>query len=100
MMLLESDREYYLSLRTFISLTKNIYFSHEERFFLSRRTFLSLTKDVSFSHEGHFFLSRRTFLSLTELTDLTELFCAQVRVHRRPPAYREHRALLLKMGVK
>ena len=85
--LLESDREYYLSRRTFLSLTKDIYFSHEVHFFLSRRTLLSLTKNVSFSHEGHFFLSLRTFLSLTELTDLTELFCAQVRAHEEvaPP---------------
>ena len=78
MMLLESDREYYLS----------------------RRTFLSLTKNISFSHEGHFFLSLRIFLSLTELTDLTELFCALFRTHRRPPAYRIHRTLLPKMGVR
>ena len=43
---------------------------------------------------GEFLLSRRIFLSLTDLTDLTEHFCAQFRSHRRPPAYRVHRALL------
>ena len=59
-MLLESDREYYLSRRTFISLTKDIYFSHEGHFFLSLRTLLSLTKDISFSHRTH--RSNRTFL--------------------------------------
>ena len=37
--------------------------------------------------------------SLTERTEFTEHFCALFRVHRTPPAYREHRALLLKMGV-
>ena len=36
--LLESDREYYLSRRTFLSLTKNISFSH--RTHRSNRTFL------------------------------------------------------------
>ena len=39
-------------------------------------------------------------LSLTELTEFTEHFCAQFRVHRRPPAYRIHRALLPKMAVR
>ena len=60
MMLLESDREFYLSRRTFLSLTKDISFSHEGHFFLSRRTLLSLTKDISFSHRTH--RSDRTFL--------------------------------------
>ena len=46
-----------------------------------------------------FYLSRRIVLSLIELTDLTEFFGAQFRAHRRPPAYRVHRALLLKKGV-
>ena len=44
---------------------------------------------------GEFYLSRRTFLSLTELTDLTEPICVLFRSHRRPPAYRIHRTLLL-----
>ena len=44
---------------------------------------------------GEFLLSRRIFLSLTELTDLTEPICALFRSHRRPPAYRVHRALQL-----
>ena len=44
---------------------------------------------------GEFLLSRRIFLSLTELTDLTEPICALFRSHRRPPAYRIHRTLLL-----
>ena len=35
---------------------------------------------------------------LTEPTDLTEPICAQFRVHRRPSAYRYHRALLPKKG--
>ena len=42
---------------------------------------------------GESFLSQRTFLSLTDLTDLTELFCALFRTHRRPSAYREHGGL-------
>ena len=41
----------------------------------------------------------KNVLSLTELTDLIELFGAQFRAHRRPPAYRVHRSLLLKRGV-
>ena len=38
--------------------------------------------------------------SLTERTEFTELFGAQFRAHRRPPAYRGHRALLPKMAVR
>ena len=48
---------------------------------------------------GEFYLSRWGVLSLTERTEFTEQFCAQFRAHRRPSAYRVHRALLLKMGV-
>ena len=62
------------------------------------RTHLRYEK-MSMRFAGEFFLSRRIFLSLTELTDLTELLGAQFRAHRRPPAYRVHRALLLKKGV-
>ena len=39
-------------------------------------------------------------LSLTERTEFTEHFCAQFRAHRTPPAYRVHRALLLKVAVR
>ena len=39
-------------------------------------------------------------LSLTERTELTEHFCAQFRAHRRPSAYRDHRAFQLKMAVR
>ena len=49
---------------------------------------------------GEFFLSRRVFFSLTERTEFTEHYCAQFRAHRRPPAYRVHRALLLKVAVR
>ena len=49
---------------------------------------------------GEFLLSQRVFLSLTELTDLTEYFCALFRTHRRPPAYRIHRAFQLKVAVR
>ena len=49
---------------------------------------------------GEVFLSRWGGFSLTERTEFTEHFCAQFRAHRTPPAYRVHRALLLKMGVK
>ena len=52
-----------------------------------------------FSYAGEVYLLRWGVLSLTELTDLTEPFCAQFRTHRRPPAYRVHRALLPKKGV-
>ena len=38
--------------------------------------------------------------SLTERTEFTELFGAQFRAHRTPPAYRVHRALLLKVAVR
>ena len=46
---------------------------------------LSFTKDI---------------FSLTELTDVTDLICAQFRAHRTPPAYRVHRALLPKVAVR
>ena len=49
---------------------------------------------------GEFFLSQRTFFSLTERTEFTEPFGAQFRAHRTPPAYRVHRALLLKVAVR
>ena len=49
---------------------------------------------------GEFFLSRRVFFSLTERTEFTEHYCAQFRARRRPPAYRVHRALLLKVAVR
>ena len=39
-------------------------------------------------------------LSLTELTDLTKPFWHTFRVHRRPSAYRDHRAFQLKMAVR
>ena len=39
-------------------------------------------------------------LSLTERTEFTEHFGAQFRFHRRPLAYRGHRALLLKVAVR
>ena len=38
--------------------------------------------------------------SLTELTDLTEPFWHTFRAHRRPSAYRDHRAFQLKMAVR
>ena len=59
----------------------------------------SVRKKTLENCRGEFFLSQRTFFSLTERTEFTEQFCAQFRVHRRPSAYRVHRALLLKMGV-
>ena len=45
-------------------------------------------------------VTRWGVLSLTEHTEFTELFGAQFRAHRRPPAYRVHRALLLKVAVR
>ena len=38
--------------------------------------------------------------SLTEHTEFTELFWRTFRAHRTPPAYREHRAFLLKLAVR
>ena len=49
---------------------------------------------------GEFFLSRRVFFSLTERTEVTEVLSARFRAHRRPSAYRVHRALLPKMAVR
>ena len=50
-------------------------------------------------HGGHGGFSARInswkVFSLTERTDLTELFGALFRAHRRPPAYRVHRAFQL-----
>ena len=46
------------------------------------------------------FLSRWWVFSLTERTEFTEVLSAQFRAHRRPPAYRGHRALLPKMAVR
>ena len=40
------------------------------------------------------------FFSLTERTEFTEHFGAQFRTHRRPSAYRVHRALLPKVAVR
>ena len=45
-------------------------------------------------------MTRWGVLSLTEHTEFTELFGAQFRAHRRPPAYRVHRALLPKLAVR
>ena len=47
-----------------------------------------------------FFLSRWEGFSLTERTEFTEPFGAQFRTHRRPPAYRIHRAFQLKVAVR
>ena len=56
-------------------------------------------KKNALESRGESFLLCWIFLSLTERTEFTEPFCAQFRAHRRPPAYRVHRALLLKKGV-
>ena len=45
-------------------------------------------------------LARWWVFSLTERTEFTEHFFALFRAHRRPPAYRVHRALLLKVAVR
>ena len=74
-------------------------FSHGGEFFLARRIFFFLTESIFLSHRGNLSLSQRVFLSLTELTDVTDLICAQCRTHRTPPAYRYHRTLLPKIGV-
>ena len=68
--------------------------------FSVRNRTLPLYDTTQKQHAGEFFLSRRVFFSLTERTEFTEHFCAQFRAHRRPPAYRVHRALLLKVAVK
>ena len=54
---------------------------------------------VSFCEKKNIFETRRGVFSLTERTEFTEHFCVQFRAHRRPPAYRVHRALLLKVAV-
>ena len=48
---------------------------------------------------GRFFFYAGYFLSLTEHTEVTEVLSSRFRAHRRPPAYRVHRALQLKVGV-
>ena len=60
-------------------------FSHGGEFFLTWRGVLSRTEDILFSHREYLSLSQRVFLSLTELTDVTDLICAQFRSHRTPP---------------
>ena len=60
-------------------------------FFCEKKNTPSLWNDTQTTRWGG--------LSLTEFTELTEPFCALFRAHRTPPAYRVHRALLLKMGV-
>ena len=55
---------------------------------------------VSFCEKKNIFETRRGVLSLTERTEFTEHFFALFRAHRRPPAYRVHRALLLKVAVR
>ena len=59
----------------------------------------SITLGRFFSHAEEFYLSRWGGFSLTENTEATEVLSARFRAHRRPPAYRVHRALLLKKGV-
>jgi len=59
------------------------FFSHRGHSFLSQRTFLSLTEDIPFSHRAH---------------RVHGAFWRTFRVHRRPPAYRVHRALLLMLA--
>ena len=60
----------------------------------------SMSKFSILSHKRTFYLSRWWGFSLTERTEFTELFGAQFRAHRTPPAYRVHRALLLKVAVR
>ena len=61
-------------------------------FFCEKKKVRSLWDNTQTTRWGDF--------SLTELTDLTEHICALFRTHRRPPAYRVHGALLLKVAVR
>ena len=58
--LLESDREYYLSRRTFLSLTEHTDFTVVFKTHVGSLGVLFLTKDISFSHRTH--RSNRIFL--------------------------------------
>ena len=91
----EGRFDFYVCLWSFYFFTSRFL----REFFLTRRGVLSLTEDISFSHREYLSLSQRGVLSLTELTDVTDLICAQFRSHRTPPAYRYHRTLLPKIGV-
>ena len=66
--------------------------------FCSSVIFCERKNAPSLKDETH--VTRWGVLSLTERTEFTEHFCAQFRAHRRPPAYRVHRALLLKVAVR
>ena len=61
--------------------------------FSVRNRTLPLYDTTHKQHAGEVYLSRWGVLSLTEHTEFTELFGAQFRAHRTPPAYREHRGL-------
>ena len=60
----------------------------------------SMSKFSILSRKCTLYLSCWWGFSLTERTEFTEFFGAQFRAHRRPPAYRVHRALLLKVAVR
>ena len=66
--------------------------------FCSSVFFCEKKNTPSLKDETH--VTRWGVFSLTELTEFTEHFCAQFRAHRTPPAYRVHRALLLKVAVR
>ena len=91
----EGRFDFYVCLWAFYFFTSRFL----REFFLAWRGVLSRTEDILFSHREYLSLSQRVFLSLTELTDVTDLICAQCRTHRTPPAYRYHRTLLPKIGV-
>ena len=80
-------------IRTLCTSSKNMPFLAQEGHVLrARRACSELLLRPFCNREGCGEKSWRDF-SLTEHTDLTELFGAQFRTHRTPPAYRIHRGL-------
>ena len=72
---------------------KNMPFLAQEGHVLrARKACSEMLSRPFYNREGRGEKSWRDF-SLTEHTDLTELFGAQFRAHRRPSAYRFHRTL-------
>ena len=57
-------------------------------------------KKKTLESRGEVFLLCWICFSLTEHTEVTEVLSSRFRAHRRPPAYRIHRALQLKTGVE
>ena len=71
----------------------SVYFCEKKNIFETRRGFFSLTEITDLTELFCALFNSWGVFSLTERTEFTEHFGAQFRAHRRPSAYRVHRAL-------